>query len=254
MTLHFKKTGDGYPLIILHGLFGMSDNWYSLGKLFGAHFSTYMVDQRNHGRSPHADAFDYDVLAADLLDFMEEHFIESAHILGHSMGGKTAMTFAVKFPHKVGKLVVADIAPRYYAPHHQEILEALHALPIENLDSRKEAETLFMERIQNQETAQFLLKNLYARDEGGYAWRFNLPVIAANIASVGEELDEIYRFEKPTLFVRGSKSNYIKDSDIHRIESQFPKASVVTIEGAGHWIHAEKPQLFLETVLGFLKK
>jgi pimeloyl-ACP methyl ester carboxylesterase len=254
MTLHYKQLGDGFPLIILHGLFGMSDNWYSLGKQFGEHFNTYLVDQRNHGRSPHDPVFNYDVMAADLLDFMDEHFIESAHIIGHSMGGKTAMTFAVKFPHKVGKLVVADIAPRYYAPHHQEILEALDALPIGNLGSRKEAETLFMERLRDPATAQFLLKNLYPRDEGGYAWRFNLPSIAANIASVGEELDEVYRFEKPALFIRGSKSDYIKDSDIHRIENQFPKASVVTIEGAGHWIHAEKPRLFLETVLGFLKK
>jgi pimeloyl-ACP methyl ester carboxylesterase len=254
MTLHFKKTGDGYPLIILHGLFGMSDNWYSLGKVFGAHFSTYMVDQRNHGRSPHAEAFDYDVLAADLLDFMEEHFIESAHILGHSMGGKTAMTFAVKFPHKVGKLVVADIAPRYYPPHHQEILAALHAIPVESIASRKEAEEAVTARIENPGVVQFLLKNLYPAEEGGYAWRFNLSAITRNIESVGEGLDEMYRFDKPALFVRGEKSDYIRDADIHSLERIFPKATVVTLPDAGHWVHAEQPALFAETVLGFLKK
>jgi pimeloyl-ACP methyl ester carboxylesterase len=254
MTLHFKKTGDGYPLIILHGLFGMSDNWYSLGKLFGAHFSTYMVDQRNHGRSPHAEAFDYDVLAADLLDFMEEHFIESAHILGHSLGGKTAMTFAVKFPHKVGKLVVADIAPRYYAPHHQEILEALHSIPVETLESRKEAEEAVSARIHNLGVVQFLLKNLYPAVEGGYAWRFNLPSITRNIENVGGGLDDMYRFEKPALFIRGERSDYIQDADIHQIEHIFPKSTVVTLPDAGHWVHAEQPALFAETVLGFLKK
>ena len=254
MNLHYKHQGDGYPLIILHGLFGMSDNWFSLGKQFGENFSTYLVDQRNHGRSPHDKVFNYDVMAADLLDFMDEHFIESAHIIGHSMGGKTAMTFAVKFPHKVGKLVVVDIAPKYYRPHHQEILAALHAIPVHELASRKEAEEVITERISDVGTAQFLLKNLYARDEGGYDWRFNLPVISENIESVGEALDEIYTFDKPTLFLRGEKSNYIKDADIHQIEKHFPKSSVVTIEGAGHWINAEKPQLFYETVTGFLTK
>lgn len=254
MILHYKQMGDGYPLIILHGLFGMSDNWFSLGKQFGETYNTYLVDQRNHGRSPHDRAFNYDVMAADLLDFMDEHFIESAHIIGHSMGGKTAMTFAVKFPHKVGKLVVVDIAPRYYAPHHQEILAALHAIPVHELRSRKEAEEVFAERIADVGTAQFLLKNLYARDGGGYDWRFNLPVISEQIESVGEGLDTMYRFDKPTLFLRGENSSYIKDRDIHDIETIFPRSSVVTIEGAGHWIHAEKPQLFFETVSGFLKK
>ena len=254
MVLHYKQVGDGYPLIILHGLFGMSDNWFSLGKVFGEHFSTWMIDQRNHGRSPHAEAFNYDVLAADLLDFMDEHFIESAHILGHSMGGKTAMTFAVKFPHKVGKLVVADIAPRYYAPHHQEILAALHAIPVEKLTSRKEAEEVVRARIHQPGVVQFLLKNLYAADGGGYAWRFNLPVISRNIEAVGEGLDPIYRFDKQALFVRGADSDYIRDSDIHQIEEIFPRSTVVTLEGAGHWVHAEQPALFAETVMGFLKK
>jgi len=254
MTLHYKHLGDGYPLIILHGLFGMSDNWFSLGKHFGENFSTYLVDQRNHGRSPHENGFNYDLMAADLLDFMEEHFIESAHIIGHSMGGKTAMTFAVKFPHKVGKLIVADIAPRYYPPHHQEILAAIESIPVKTLQSRKEAEEIITQRIPEAGTAQFLLKNLYALDEGGYGWRFNFPVISANIESVGEGLEELYTFEKPTLFIRGEKSNYIRDADIHQIETIFPKSSVVSIEGAGHWVHAEKPQLFLETCLGFLKK
>ena len=254
MMLHYKQMGDGYPLIILHGLFGMSDNWFSLGKKFGETYSTYLVDQRNHGRSPHDRAFNYDVMAADLLDFMDEHFIESAHIIGHSMGGKTAMTFAVKFPHKVGKLVVADIAPRYYPPHHQDILAALHAIPVHSLHSRKEAEEVFTERLADVGTAQFLLKNLYALDGGGYDWRFNLADISDQIESVGEALDPMYRFEKPTLFLRGEKSNYIKDSDLHDIETIFPKSTVVTIPGSGHWIHADQPQLFYDTVSGFLKK
>lgn len=254
MILHYKQMGDGYPLIVLHGLFGMSDNWFSLGKRFGETYSTYLVDQRNHGRSPHDKAFNYDVMAADLLDFMDEHFIESAHIVGHSMGGKTAMTFAVKFPHKVGKLVVVDIAPRYYPPHHQDVLAALDAIPVHEIKSRKEAEEIFSQHLSDVGTAQFLLKNLYARDEGGYDWRFNLPDIEAQIDSVGEGLDNMYRFEKPTLFLRGEKSNYIKDADLHEIETIFPKSTVVTVEGAGHWIHADRPEVFFDTVSGFLKK
>ena len=262
MKLFFKKIGDGKPLIILHGLFGMSDNWMTLARQFSENgFACYTVDLRNHGRSPHSDEFNYSIMADDLLTLMNDEQLASADFIGHSMGGKVAMFVAALYPEKVNKLVVADISARYYAPHHDGVLEALHSVDFDVIHSRKEAEEQIRISIHDEATVQFLLKNLYWKDRGIHeekeeqqlAWRFNLSAIEKNIEAVGEALKESVVFARPTLFLRGERSGYITTKDELIIKKHFPKAQLKTIAGAGHWIHAEKPGEFLQVVCDFLK-
>jgi esterase len=252
MKLNFKKSGSGQPLIILHGLFGSLDNWQTLAKQFSEKFTTYIVDQRNHGQSPWSDEWTYQAMVDDLLELIEQEGIEKPIILGHSMGGKTAMLFAVQHPEKLEKLIVADIAPRKYELHHQKILEALYAVDVDNITSRKEAEDKISQHINDFGTKQFLLKNLYWKDIEAkkLAWRFNLDVISENIERIGmaiPENDPAYGL--PALFIRGDKSQYITDRDGELIKKIFPEAELKTIEGAGHWLHAEKPTEFYEMVV-----
>jgi esterase len=256
MKLNFKKSGSGPPLIILHGLFGSLDNWQTLARQFSEHFTTYIVDQRNHGQSPHSDEWTYQAMSDDLLELMEDENLENVLLLGHSMGGKTAMLFAVQHPEKLHKLMVADIAPRKYTPHHQNIIEALKAVDIDNISSRKEAEDRISAHITDFGTKQFLLKNIYWKDLEAKRldWRFNLEVISENIEKVGMSIpDDKPAAHLPTLFIRGENSNYIHDSDMDLILRIFPEATLKTMKGAGHWLHAEKPEEFHNLVMDFCK-
>jgi len=252
MKLAFKNMGSGEPLIILHGLFGSSDNWQTLGKQFAEDFSVYLVDQRNHGRSPHSDAFDYDLLAKDLNEFMQEHGIELATLIGHSMGGKTVMRFAQLFPEKVKKIVVADMGVKAYSPHHHEVLRAFHAINPETLEARSEAEDRIKSIIPERGVRQFLLKNLYRKKEGGYGLRVNYQVMESEMDRILEALPSDSS-EVGALFIRGVKSNYIPDSDFDQIRSIFSKAEFADIQ-AGHWLHAEKPEEFYAEVKKFVTK
>lgn len=264
MKLNYKKIGNGKPLIILHGLFGLLDNWQSLGKLYAENgFEVYLVDQRNHGHSPHSSEWNYQVMSNDLMELIDDNGISKVNIIGHSMGGKTAMYFAKQQPPYIEKLIVVDIAPRFYPIHHDTIIKALETLPLETIKTRKEAETLLRKSITDEGTLQFLLKNMYWTGDGEQArlnWRFNLPVISANIEQVGEPTpstsQEYISIVKtiPTLFIRGEKSNYIQQKDEVDIYTHFPNSSLTTITDAGHWVHAEKPKDFFETTLTFLKK
>ena len=267
MKLFFRKTGEGKPLIILHGLFGMSDNWMTLSKQFAENgFACYAVDQRNHGRSPHSDEFSFKSMADDLLELMTEEQLISANIIGHSMGGKTAMYFASMHPEKTEKLVVSDIAPKKYEPHHNHELNAIQSVDLNTIHSRKEAEVLLRTSLHVESTVQFLLKNLYWKvdanegpvnsaddSEEKLAWRFNLDAIAKHPNAVGEALPANFHFDKPTLFLRGEKSGYISDLDIPGIKKHFPKAEIKTISNSGHWIHADNPKEFMEVTLHFLQ-
>jgi esterase len=254
MELYFRKSGEGAPLIILHGLFGSSDNWMSIAKVLSEQYTVYLPDQRNHGQSGNNDVFDYDSMAEDLKAFIEQHSIENPYIIGHSMGGKVAMTFASKYPELLRKLVVVDIAPKQYSLHHDTILEGLMAVDVNTIKSRGEADKQLAEYVPELGVRQFLLKNMYRTDEGGYAWRINLPVISRDIANIVQGLPDDARYEGDTLFIRGRNSNYIRDTDEELLRSHFPTMELITIENAGHWVHAEQPQEFTEHILQFLEK
>ena len=255
MKLFFRKYGSGQPLIILHGLFGQSDNWNTLAKKYAEQgFEVYCVDQRNHGLSPHADEWTYDAMASDLKELIENENLSSPAIMGHSMGGKTAMFFVMLFPGVAKKIIVSDIAPRSYPPHHSEIIKALNSIDFNKISSRKEAEEQMNKFNMDFGTNQFLLKNLYWKDEENKKldWRFNLKVIAEKYENAGVEVP-FFTSEIPALFVRGDKSGYINADDEDEIQRRFANAQIVTIAGAGHWIHAEKPQEYFDATIKFLK-
>ena len=250
--LHSKITGEGKPLVILHGLFGMLDNWQGLAKQFGQFFETHIVDQRNHGKSFHATEHSYELMCEDLLCYLDAKGLDKIYLIGHSMGGKTAMLFAAKYPERIEKLVVVDIAPKYYAPHHQEILAGLHAVENAAVRSRKEADEILSQHFSQAGIRQFLLKNLYWKSKEELVFKFNLSVLSNEIQNVGEGLIEDAVFVEPVLFIDGENSNYILPEDHELIETHFPDAEIVEIANAGHWVHAENPQDFFDTVSRFL--
>ena len=252
MQLNFKKLGTGKPLIILHGLFGSADNWFSISKELKDSFTLYLIDQRNHGDSPQSDEWNYDVMVEDLKELMDAEGLDKAYLMGHSMGGKTVMNFALKYPEKVEKLIVADIAPRYYAVHHQRILEGLNSLDLDSIGSRKEADDQLAEYVPNLGERQFLLKSL-GRGSDGFEWKINLPVITEKINEVGQALPEGKSFSGQTLFLAGSNSSYIQQSDLEDIDAFFPNNEVEFIADAGHWLHAEQPDAVIEEIRRFLK-
>lgn len=253
MKLFFRKYGSGKPLIILHGLFGQSDNWNTLGKRFAEQFAVYLVDLRNHGLSPHSEEWNYKVMSDDLLELIEENRLQNPVLLGHSMGGKVAMQFALDHPGRVAKMVVVDIAPRCYDPHHDKIIKGLQAIDFDVIKSRKEAEDVLSNYIPDAGTRQFLLKNLYWKEEGRLAWRFNLEVIAKNIQEVNVRIGEVQAPNPvPVLFISGEKSDYITEKDRHHIPVLFPNAGFVVVKNAGHWVHAEQPEIFFSEAFRFL--
>jgi len=254
MKLNFKKTGAGKPLIIVHGLFGSADNWYSIARELEKDFTLYLVDQRNHGDSPHSEEWNYSVMADDLKELMDDEGLISAFFMGHSMGGKTVMTLAMKYPELVDRLIVADIAPRFYPLHHQQILEGLNAIPVGQLKSRKEADDILAGYINIPGIRQFLLKSLGRDENGKFIWKVNLPVITEKIANVGEELKSDLPFEKPTLFLGGENSDYISEKDKEDIIRLFPNSHLIYIKNAGHWLHAEQPAAVIDAVRAFLNQ
>lgn len=254
MELNFKTFGQGEPLVILHGMFGTLDNWQTLGKQFAQNHAVYLIDQRNHGRSPHVDSIDYPSMAADLNAFLASQNISKAHILGHSMGGKTAMQFALEHSEKVNKLIVVDVAPKRYAGGHEEILAAILALDLNTVQTRSNAEQFLRERLprETEGTIQFLMKNLTRTPEGGFEWKMNFPVIYQHYEDILAPITSETPFWGETLFVRGEKSNYIQDADWQLITQFFPNARLETVADAGHWVHAEQPQRLLQVVTDFL--
>mgnify|MGYP000899895319 CR=1 FL=1 len=252
MELFYKKIGHGHPLIVMHGLMGMLDNWATPAKVLAQHFEVYLVDQRNHGHSPHSDDFSYQEMSDDLYEFIITHQLEGANILGHSMGGKTAMKFAQNYPLLLNKLIVADIAPRAYEVHHEQILAGLLAVELKIIHKRSDADKILKQYVSEVGVRQFLLKNLYWPEKGRLAWRFNLNVISETIEQIGEAIND-RQYDGETLFIRGERSNYIQDSDKEMIDIYFPNAEIETIANAGHWVHAEQPDHFLECILDFLK-
>ncbi len=253
MELHSMILGEGKPFIILHGFLGMSDNWKTVGKkLAEKGYEVHLLDQRNHGKSPHSDEFSYKLLAQDLVDYCRQHELESIVLMGHSMGGKTAMLAACENENLVEKLIIVDIAPKYYAPHHQQILKGLTALDEAKLTSRGDAEDFLEKFIPQTGVRLFLLKNLYWKTKEQLALKLNLDALKANIENIGAALPEGKTFSGPSLFIKGEKSNYIEKTDELNIRQLFPKAIFVSIKDSGHWVHAENMKAFLQTVLKFV--
>ena len=252
MKLQFRKLGSGQPLVILHGLFGSSDNWQSLAKEWAESFEVYLVDLRNHGHSPHSEEMNYKVMAEDVEELFEDENIKDAILLGHSMGGKTAMQFAGKNEDKLDKLVIVDIAPKDYPVHHDQILKALTTADLSELKSRKEVDEHIAQYIDELPIRQFLMKNLYWKEKGKLGWRINVPVLNREIKTMSDKI-ELSSVKTPTLFIAGGDSNYINEGDHELIESIFSDVSIVTFDKIGHWVHAAAPKKFHEELMKFAR-
>lgn len=252
--LFSRIEGEGMPLLIIHGFMGMSDNWKSFASQYAAlGFQVHLLDLRNHGKSFHSDEFTYPAMVQDVIEYAQAHQLEKIDIIGHSMGGKIAMLLAVQYPEFVRKLVVADIGPKYYAPHHQDILAGLNAVDFSIQPDRTQVEEMLYPYIPDFGTRQFLMKNLYWKSPGQLDFRFNLKVFNEQIEQVGQALPENTKYLGPTLFLRGGNSRYILDTDWELIQDHFPKAILETIPNVGHWLHAENPKLFFDITSRFLR-
>lgn len=252
MTLHYKKQGSGEPIIILHGLLGMLDNWQTLARRFAEEFEVYSVDLRNHGKSPHSADMDYLLMAQDVVDLMDHLELGSANIIGHSMGGKVAMQIGISFPSRVKSIIAVDIAPKSYPPGHEHILNALSEANPRQSETRQEIQEFLMDRLKSMSIVLFLMKNLSRHKEGGFQWKMNLNAIRINYDKIIGEIEEDQIYDGPALFIRGGKSGYVVDEDLDMIRSHFPNAELVTIPDAGHWVHADEPDALYEAVMGFL--
>jgi pimeloyl-ACP methyl ester carboxylesterase len=252
IPLHFKQLGQGEPLVLLHGLFGSGDNWFGVAPKLAEKFHVFAPDLRNHGHSPHHAEMDYPLMAADVENFFAAHKIESAHVLGHSMGGKVAMQFALNFPARVKKLVVVDMSPRAYKRAHDHIFEALLAVDLNSFQTRAEIEAALEPKIPSLNLRRFLLKNLGRDEHGKFIWKMNLRGVAENYSRLGEVLSLQNQFDKPALFIRGGESDYVNPDDEVEIRRLFPLAVIQTIASANHWVHADAPEDFVRLVLDFL--
>jgi len=256
MELFYKEydgEGSSAPLIILHGLLGASGNWHTLSRsVFSDHARVFTVDQRNHGRSPHAPEFNYEAMAADIRDFIARHNLGSVTLMGHSMGGKTAMQTALSYPNLVDRLIVVDMAPKAYPPRHTDLIRALQRINPAEYNDRSAIDAALEERIPSWRIRQFLLKNLQYDGER-YTWQMNLDVIAANYSAINDAITSSGSFGGPTRFIRGGESDYVEVEDMVHARTLFPHASLTTIDGADHWVHADAPEAFADAVVEFLE-
>lgn len=250
MKLSYRQLGQGKPLVILHGLFGSADNWQTHAKKLAEYFEVTLVDLRNHGHSPWSAEFSYALMVQDLHALVLDLQIQQPILLGHSMGGKLAMHYDQTYPNSIDKLLVVDMGVKAYPPHHAHILSAIHAIDLTKISARAEVETILKTFVDSEGVRQFLLKNLYWEEKGKLAWRVNFPVLEASMPEILSALPERESFTN-TLFIRGLLSNYIIDEDIETLESYFPDMQLVSIANAGHWVHAEAPDAFLDAVLSF---
>jgi pimeloyl-ACP methyl ester carboxylesterase len=268
MKLFYRVEGAGFPVVIVHGLYGSSDNWLTVAKKLASVFKVFSVDLRNHGHSPNSDVHDFESMKNDLAEFFDTHQIEKAIVMGHSMGGKTAMCFAADYPERIEKLIVIDIAPKdyfllndesqYYL--HNNILRAMLEIDFSRIETRKQVESFLLERIDSSQIVQFLLKNVHRNKESHqYEWRLNARVLYDNLDEIISGVnahwfdDRIPITNYPVLFVKGANSNYILPEDYDSIRRIYPEAQIIEIPGAGHWLHAEQPQIFMDTIWKFIK-
>lgn len=256
MKLFFRHYGQGQPMIILHGVFGVSDNWVTFAREMAKDYEIFIPDQRNHGQSPHDPTLNYFALCSDLQEFIEEHNIKNPIILGHSMGGKVAMRFALENPDLMKALIVADISMRTYDRRHVHLnmIDAMMAVDFNKSETREEIAEQLKPYIKEERVLLFAMKNLYRRQRGQFAWRLNLDAISLSMDEIFEGIKSDKLFEKPAMFIRGEKSDYVKYEDFDQIYRNFPKAEIKTIENGGHWLHADEPEEFRKKVTDFLRK
>jgi esterase len=252
INLNYKIVGSGNPVIVLHGLFGMLDNWQSFAKSMEDEYMWIMVDQRDHGKSPFTKEFNYPVLADDLYHFLNNEGIYKTHIMGHSMGGKTAMQFAHDHFSFVDKLIVVDIAPKRYPGGHETIMQAMLTVPVDKADSRDDIFLHLSKDIKDESVVQFLMKNLQRNKNGVYRWKINIPLLYENYDTILGNIDVSHNIETDTLFVRGAESRYIEEEDLTLMKEIFPNSSLATIQGAGHWVHADKPKELASVIRDYL--
>jgi esterase len=264
VALNFKKSGHGAPLVILHGLYGDSDNWISIARMLEKRFTIFIPDLRNHGKSPHTPTHTYQDMVEDLIRFFNEYHIKKAIVIGHSMGGKLAMMFASEYPELITSLIVADITPKSYnyqaesyktVIEHELILDLMDELNLVSVNSRKEIDSFLSEKLKDSTLRQFLLKNIHRNKEGYFEWKINVPVLKYSLGLITGGVDSDWFADRkpilgyPVTFIRGLDSDYITDKDIPLIRDIYPEARVIDIPGAGHWLHAEQPGKFIEAVL-----
>jgi pimeloyl-ACP methyl ester carboxylesterase len=253
LKLFHKIYGSGPPLIILHGLFGLGDNWRTIARKLESEFQCIVVDLRNHGRSPHDGMMNWNIMVEDVHELIADLDLDDVFLLGHSMGGKVAMQFATTYPEIVDKLIVVDIAPKQYMPHHDQVIQAIQSLDPASLSGRDEAEGILRSYLGPDEaTVQFLMKNISRLPEGGFVWKSNMPVILNAYQALMDDISFMHPYLGPVLFIRGEQSSYIEDEDLAGIHQLFPEATLVTVPGAGHWVHADQPDAFARITRDFL--
>jgi pimeloyl-ACP methyl ester carboxylesterase len=253
MILFYRKYGNGPPLIILHGLYGSSDNWITIAKNLSDSFTVYLPDQRNHGQSPHCDIHNYDSMRDDLFELADDLKLSKFFLAGHSMGGKTAISFALKWPGMINGLLIADISPfidentKYMVYNqHLTILRAMLSIDLSQITSRHQAETLLSEKIDSEKIRGFVLKNLQRTGDNNFTWKINAPSLLNNLENIMEGIDrraytdlQITGF--PVIFLKGENSDYLPMGDFRDILKVFPAAEFITVPNAGHWIHSDRP-------------
>lgn len=262
MKLFYRLLGEGTPVVILHGLFGSSDNWIPIGRKISEKYRVIVVDLRNHGLSPHSDVHTYQSMVSDVFELLTTLNIDCVHIMGHSMGGKVAMKFAAEYPERVISLTIADILPKNYLENqvstfesdfHNVIFETIKRIDLQSFKTRKEFENQVGKIISDKQIANSILKNLKLSGKS-VEWKINVPILKVQLNHLLSEInfDDLPQINKPTLFIRGSKSNYITDFEFNKTKNVFPEAKLTTIEGATHWLHIEKNEEFSMLFLNFL--
>lgn len=254
MKLNFKQYGEGQtPIFILHGIFGMLDNWHNVARQLSERYTVYTLDARNHGQSPHCDVMGYQSMAEDVIEFADDRGIDQFILMGHSMGGKTALWTAHQFPERISQLIAVDIAPKTYKPGHLQYFRAFREIDWSSLNSRKEVDEALMKYESDPGVRLFLAKNIDRRENGGFAVKCNVDALEAAYSEIIGELVFTREYDKKTLFILGEKSGYLKEEDKPYIEEFFPETSYQTVAHAGHWVHADNPAGFMEALQSFLQ-
>jgi len=252
IKLYSKSVGQGPPLLILHGLFGSSDNWQTFAKLISDRYRVITLDIRNHGLSPHTDDFSYELISSDILQFVEEEKLDSFFLMGHSMGGKAVAHFALHNPGRVSKLIILDISIKAYPPQYHIYFKAMLSMDLNRITTRTEADEWLKQDIPDVVVRQFILKNLVRNVEGLFRWKFNLDSLYKNYDNINAAIESVNPFLQPTLLISGEHSGYVKPEDFEQMKIVFPLITRIIIPQAGHWIHADQPVKLKEVLAEFL--